>query len=163
MRKVIEIGQLLQERMAIPQIAKKMPLINEIVKPEFWESVTLNRLEHVRKELRELVKFLITGSTKRTFTIDIEDELVEIGEVEPFVPTTYKQRVTDYLLQNRNLPVIEKIYNLQQLSHADIKELERILWQELGSKEEYKRHIESGKMLCGENVAMFIRAQIGVD
>ena len=162
-RKVIEIGQLLQERVAIPQIAKKMPLINEIVKPEFWESVTLNRLEHVRKELRELVKFLITGSTKRTFTIDIEDELVEIGEVEPFVPTTYKQRVTDYLLQNRNLPVIEKIYNLQQLSHADIKELERILWQELGSKEEYKRHIESGKMLCGENVAMFIRAQIGVD
>lgn len=162
-RKVIEIGQLLQERVAIPQIANKISLINDIVKPEFWESVSLDRLEYVRKELRELVKFLITGGTKRTFTIDIEDELVETGEAEPFVPTTYKQRVTDYLLHNRNLPVIEKIYNLQQLTHDDIKELERILWQELGTKEEYKRHIESGKMLCGENVAMFIRAQIGVD
>lgn len=162
-RKVVQIGQLLQERASIPQVAAKIEIINEIVSPAFWEHPSLKDLERVREEIRDLVRFIIGGSN-RTFTINIEDMVIEMGAAEEFTPTTtYKQRVIDYLAKNRNLPAIQKIINIEQLEHADIVELERILWKELGTKEDYAKYIERGKMLCGDSVAVFIRSIVGVD
>ena len=76
---------------------------------------------------------------------------------------TYKQRVIDYLAKNRDLPVLTKIFQMEKLEDKDIDELERILWEELGTKEEYERYVEKGNMICGDSVGAFIRAQIGVD
>ena len=50
---------------------------------------------------------------------------------------------------------------MEQLTGADIVELERILWKELGSKEDYDRYTNG--MACGSNVAVFIRSMVGVD
>ena len=50
---------------------------------------------------------------------------------------------------------------MEQLTEADIRELERILWQELGSREDYDRFTSDKG--CGANVAMLIRSLIGVD
>ena len=162
-RKVVQIGQLLQERASIPQVAAKIEIINEIVSPAFWEHPSLKDLERVREEVRDLVKFII-GGNNRTFTINIEDMVIEMGAAEEFTPTTtYKQRVINYLAKNRSLPAIQKIINIEQLEHADIVELERILWKELGTKEDYAKYIERGKMLCGDSVAVFIRSIVGVD
>lgn len=153
----------LQERASIPQVAAKMAIINEIADHKFWDTATLSKLEWVRKEIRELVQFIL-GTDNRTFTIDIKDA-VEIQGTSPGVaPTmTYKQKVIDYLAKNRNLPVLNKIFNMEKLEDKDIEELERILWEELGTKEEYQRYVERGKMICGDSVGAFIRAQIGVD
>lgn len=162
-RKVVQIGQLLQERASIPQVAAKMSIIKEVVSPVFWEKPSLKDLERVREELRELVKF-ITGGDNRTFTLNIEDMVIEMGVAEDFAPVmTYKQRVIDYLAKNRDLPTVQKIINIEQLDHNDIVELERILWKELGTKEDYAKYIERGNMLCGDSVAIFIRSIVGVD
>ena len=56
---------------------------------------------------------------------------------------------------------MKKIYDMEQLTAADIVELERILWKELGSKEDYDRYTKG--MACGSNVAIFIRSMVGVD
>lgn len=160
--KVVQIAGLLQERASIPQVADKIKTINELTLPSFWKAPTLQRLEQVRIELRDLIKFL-TGGGNKTFTLNIADEVTETGEAESFMPTSYKQRVIDYLAENRDLPVIRKIVGVEQLEHRDIAELERIFWKELGTKEEYQRYVQSGKMLCGDHVAAFIRAQVGVD
>ena len=156
-------AQKLQERASIPQVAAKMAIINEIADHKFWETATLSKLEWVRKEIRELVQFIL-GTDNRTFTINIKDA-VEIQGTSPGVaPTmTYKQRVIDYLAKNRDLPILSKIFNMEKLEDKDIEELERILWEELGTKEEYQRYVERGNMICGDSVGAFIRAQIGVD
>ena len=57
--------------------------------------------------------------------------------------------------------MLKKIYDMEQLTAADIVELERILWKELGSKEDYDRYTKG--MACGSNVAIFIRSMVGVD
>ena len=161
--KVFEIANLLQEKASIPQVAAKMPIIVEVAKPVFWETVTLDRLEYVRQEMRDLVQFIMGGSN-RTFTIDIKDIVEPLPSPVGTMPRlSYKQRVIDYLAKNKNLPVLQKIFNMKQLEHGDIVELERICWKELGTKEEYQTYIERGKMICGDCVAAFIRAQIGVD
>jgi type I restriction enzyme R subunit len=86
------------------------------------------------------------------------------GTARGVAPTmTYKQRVIDYLAKNKDLPVLAKIFNMDKLEDKDIDELERILWEELGTKEEYQRYVEKGNMICGDSVGAFIRAQIGVD
>lgn len=52
---------------------------------------------------------------------------------------------------------------MEQLSGEDIKELERICWKELGTKEEYEDYVKKGELLCGDRVAVFIRSVVGVD
>lgn len=160
---VVRTAQNLQERASIPQVAAKMRLINELADGRFFETANLERLEMVRKEIRDLVQFIL-GTDNRTFTINIAD-IVDVKDGVPgIMPTmTYKQRVIDYLAKNRNLPVLRKIFNIERLDSKDIDELERILWKELGTKEEYDRYVQRGNMICGDSVAAFIRSQIGVD
>ena len=94
--------------------------------------------------------------------VDIEDVITYDGESTGITPrVSYKQRIIDFLAANRHLPVLDKIYNIEQLTPGDIRELERILWEELGSKQDYEQYTSG--MLFGSNVAAFIRSLIGVD
>ena len=155
------VAERLQEKASIPQIQAKMPTIKEVLDPVCWENVSLSWLERVRTDLRDLTKFLI-GNKKKWFVVDIEDVISYGGESTGIVTrVSYKQRILDFLAENRDLPVLNKIYSMEQLTHADVCELERILWKELGNKEDYDRYTQN--MACGANVAMFIRSIIGVN
>ena len=158
---VQRVAEKLQEKASIPQIQTRMNTIKEVLSPVAWENVSLPWQEKVRKELRDLTKFLI-GDRNQWFVVNIEDELSFGGEAKGIVPrVSYKQRIMDFLAQNRNLPVLNKIYAMEQLTTADICELERILWKELGNKEDYDRYIADMHGIA--NVAIFIRSIIGVD
>ena len=155
------VAEKLQEKASIPQIQARMQTIKEVLNPVCWENVSLSWLEKVREDLRDLTKFLI-GDKKQWFVVDIEDVLSYDGESTGIVTrVSYKQRILDFLAANRNLPVLNKIYAMEQLTVADIRELERILWKELGDKEDYDRY--TAGMPCGANVAIFIRSIIGVN
>lgn len=162
-RKVQSIGSKLQEKASIPQVIAKMKLINNISAPAFWEAVTLDRLEYVRKEIRDLVQFII-GNGNRDFTLNIKDIIEEKPSivVKPY-RASYKQRVEEFISNNSSLPVFVKIKNVEQLNNEDIQELERILWEELGTKEEYMNYLQNNEMSFNKNVAAFIRSQIGID
>ena len=161
-KKVIDIATLLQERASIPQVAAKMSVIKSITEAQFWEAPTLNSLEYIRTELRDIIKFLVGGENKK-FTIDIEDTVIDKGTAELLLPRTYRQKVLEYLAENRKHPAIQKIVNIEQLTREDIIDLERIMWKELGTKEEYQKYVSSGNLLCGDSVAAFVRSQVGVD
>lgn len=161
---VENIAEMLQDKASIPQVQAKMSILKEVCTQVFWENANLERLEYVRTEMRELVQFLIGMGNNRTFTIDIEDS-VEEGETAYVVNphTTYKQRIIDFLANNKDMPVIRKVQDVEQLTAEDIKELETILWSELGTKEEYKSYIQSRNLICGDSVGAFIRTMVGID
>lgn len=161
--KVEIIANKLQEKVTIPQVQAKLDLIKEISMPSFWENVSLDRLEYVRKEIRDLVQFIV-GTGKQDFVLDIKDiiEEKEPVDVKP-LKVSYKQRVAEFLAQNADLPVFVKIKNIEQLNQEDIQELERILWTELGTEEEYMDYLKNSKMTFSKNVAAFVRSQIGID
>ena len=155
------VAEKLQQKASIPQIKAKMGTINEVLNPACWENVSLAWLEKVREDLRDLTKFLI-GDKKQWFVVDIKDVVTIGGETVGVTPkVSYKQKVMDFLAENRHLPVLDKIYAMEQLTIADIRELERILWQELGDRQDYDKYTLG--MPCGTNVAMFIRSIIGVN
>ena len=163
-KQVVEkIANKLQEKASIKQVNDKMPLIKQLSKHDFWETASLDKLEYVRKEIRDLVQF-ITGITNQKFTINIKDT-VEAKGTPKDVPLqkSYKQRVIDFLAENKELPVIQKIVKMEKLTESDIRELEKICWKELGTKDDYEKFIAKSNMICGDNVGAFVRAQIGVD
>ena len=155
------IAEKLQEKATLPQVQAKMDTIKEVLTDVAWQNVSLQWLEKVRKDLRDLLKFIL-GQGDKSFTVDIADDISDDGMTEGITPRmSYKQSVLDFLSNNRNLPVLQKIYNMEQLTTADIAELERILWKELGSKDDYDKYTKG--MACGSNVAIFIRSMVGVD
>ncbi len=160
---VEKIANKLQEKASIKQVNDKMPLIKQLSKHDFWETASLDKLEYVRKEIRDLVQF-ITGITNQKFTINIKDTVETKGTPKNVsLQKSYKQRVMDFLAENKELPVIQKIVNMERLSFDDIRELEKICWKELGTKEDYEKFVAKSNMICGDSVGAFIRSQIGVD
>jgi len=160
--KVMEIAQKLQKKAAVPQVQEKLPLIKEISTPVFWENQTLDRLEHVRTELRDLLKLLL-GVPGKTFEVDIEDVVEKGPEVKPVQTTqTYNAKVREFLEENKETnEALRKILHLEPLTEIDIHELEKLLWVELGSEEDYRKLV--GTRIYGGNIAAFIRTVIGVD
>ncbi len=160
---ITKIVDALRDRASIPDIKAKMPLLNEVMTVEFWDNRTLASIENMRKEIRDLLKYL-AGEAGKTFTVNIEDDVTDEGEAGSIKTTmTYKQKVLDFLTQNRDLPVLQKIQNLEKLTGSDINELERILWQELGTKEDYERFLSRENLTVDIPVAAFIRKVVGLD
>jgi type I restriction enzyme R subunit len=54
---------------------------------------------------------------------------------------------------------------MEQLSESDIRELERIFWQELGTKDEYRQTYENQDRyrIWGGRIAAFLRSILGID
>ena len=162
--KVTKIAQRLQAKATIPAVKVRMPLLEEVGNPKFWASTSIDRLELVREALRELIYILLENHfPNERFFIDVSDTVEQKDEEKPDMYTDYRTRILDYLNEHRDHDVIKKIYNLEQLTIDDTKQLEEICWKELGSKEEYEAYVNKGNMLCGDKVAIFIRSIIGID
>ena len=77
------------------------------------------------------------------------------------IQTSYKRRVLNYLDTHQDNATLRKIKNFEQLTYTDILELERIFFEELGTREEYN-NLAKGYP-CKSNVAAFIRVINGID
>ena len=157
-KEVCEIATLLLSKTTIPQIASKKEELKTIRTQQFWENATTESLERMRKALRDLMQFVRDSLTGQNYDTDFDDEVIEKENTGGgFIDIrTYKRRVFDYLQQNQQLPVIQKIQNIEKINPEDMKELERILWEELGTKSDYN------KITTQENLAIFIRSLIGL-
>lgn len=149
----------LLEKPKIPQIEAKVESIKKICTNEFWQDRTLEKLEFVRTEVRDLMKFLVEEAQPIKVT-NFEDELTE--KINPGVHAApriknYKQRVIEYLEENVDSEVIHKIKNIIPITENDVDKLEHILCEELGSKEEYEA------LSKGAPLAVFVRKIVGLD
>ncbi len=157
------IADALRKRSTIPDIQAKMPLLNEIMTSAFWDNKTLASIENMRKQIRDLLKYL-GGDNGKTFTVTIGDTVTDGGVAGKInTDVSYREKLLDFLTQQRNHPVLQKIHNLEHLSIEDIDELERVLWQELGTKEDYERYLRREQMTADIPVAAFIRKVVGLD
>ena len=149
---------LITEKASVPQVLAKADELKQVVGESYWEKVQVQELEKMRISLRNLMQFL-RGREKKKFDIDIPDE-VDDSDYQPedtiIDIRTYREKVIDYLIENSSSEVIRKIHNLEPINNKDLEELERILWYELGSKEEYLNTTSIG------NLAAFVRSLIGL-
>lgn len=132
-------------------------ILQDLSGEAFWADPTIDRLEHYREAIRDLMKYL--PEKGKQVIINVEDEITAT-DYEPghlIDIRTYKEKVIDYLLEHEDNVTVRKIKNIEPINVSDIKELERILWEELGSEDDYRRTTDI------ENLAAFIRSIVGVD
>ncbi len=157
---VMAIAGSLSEKKDIPMVAAEMALILDLQTDEWWQNVTLSMLEHVRKRLRDLVKFIDKIGQNPIFT-DFEDEMgaekeIDIGGVSSAVNVAqYRQKVLAFLQANQNHIALQKVRMGEPLTASDLSELERLLYQssELGGKAAFERAFGEQKSL-----GLFIRS-----
>ena len=141
---LILTAELLEKKSAIPQIQQKMSLIKDIQDDSFWDNVSILTMEMIRKELRDLMQFLRGGDNpKPKIFTKLDDPVISNQEGQPLGPAydfaDYRKKVNRYIEEHKDDTVIYKLNNNQPLMKADYEELERILTQELGDSNDYKR------------------------
>ncbi|MGN0473585.1 MAG: type I restriction-modification enzyme R subunit C-terminal domain-containing protein, partial [Acutalibacteraceae bacterium] len=139
-----DIGTLLERKVSIPQVKAKLPLIKEVNTDAFWEANNILLFEKVRKELRELMKFLVEGgSVKNPIITNLTDPIIDQQEGvrldAAYDFEDYRAKVNRYVNENGNTLAIYKLTHNIPLSNGDYQELERVLTGELGSREDYQR------------------------
>ena len=138
-----DIGTLLERKVSIPQVKAKLPIIKEVNTDAFWNANDVLLYERVRKELRELIKFLNDVDPRKPIITRLSDPIIDQKEGDPMEPgydfEDYRAKVNRYVNKNGNALAIYKLTHNIPLSAADYRELEHVLTSELGSKEDYER------------------------
>lgn len=144
---------------SIPEVSKQKDLINTIEHGDFFDAAGIMDMEKVRLSLRDLMKYI--QGQKYYYLTDFKDEFLNSGEH----PATFDEELPDYrkkaeyyIKQHEDdTPAIHKLKNNEPLTNDDIHSLEKVLWKDLGSKEDYEK--EYGNEPLGE----FVRHIVGLN
>lgn len=143
----------------IPEIQAQSDLINKILKTDYVDNAGINEFEEIRKKLRDLMKYI--PKTVIKYDTNFTDELLSTewneSELDNEDLKNYKAKAEYYIRQHQDNIAIAKLKTNQPLTSTDVKNLEQILWQEVGTKQDYEQEI--GAKPLGE----FVREIVGLD
>ena len=143
----------------VPEIMGQYDLINKILNTSYVEDAGINEFENIRENLRGLMKYIvIDGDTYRTnFKDDVLETVWHESELDNDDLANYKAKAEYFVRENQDNIVIAKLKSNQPLTSVDLEELEKILWSEIGTYEEYEANY--GEKPLGE----FVREIVGLD
>ena len=143
----------------IPEIAAQSELIENILHGTYLDRAGIHEFEYIRQNLRDLMKYIPRGSA--VYTTNFTDEILSTEWTEADLENddlkNYKAKAEFYIRKNQDAPAIAKLRSNLPLGEADVQELEKILWSEVGTKEDYEA--EYGQKPLGE----LVREIVGLD
>ncbi len=110
-------------------------------------------------ELRNLIKF-IENPPRKIWTVDIEDTVIVDEEQKNINRDNfedYRKKVKKFLEGNMDNLVIYKIKHNQVLTESEKKDLERIMFEELGNNKDFV------DTFGDSNVVQVVRKLVGLD
>ena len=124
----------------IPEIMVQTELMNKILHTDYLEQAGINEFEHIRENLRNLIKYIphivnlyLTHFTDEILTLDWHESELENDDLK-----NYKAKAEFYVRQHADHLVIAKLKKNVPLTETDVKALEQILWNEVGTQAEYE-------------------------
>ena len=143
----------------IPEIQAQSELINKILNTDYVDNAGINEFEEIREQLRDLMKYLPHPNIRydTNFTDEILSTEWNESELENDELKNYKAKAEYYIRQHQDNIAIAKLKTNHPLTSTDIASLEEILWQEIGTKQDYEQEI--GTKPLGE----FVREIVGLD
>jgi type I restriction enzyme, R subunit len=164
--KVVEIAELLSEKITIPAIKEQIEYLNALQESSFWEGMNLDVLEEIRLKLRKLVPFLDRKNKKIVYT-DFADEILAVREEEsiPLVKMTgkqYEKKVKEFLLSHQDQIVIHRLKNNLPLTPTDLEGLEKTLIA-IGEEEGSQLLNHLLERSGAPTLPWFVRSLVGLD
>ena len=143
----------------VPEIQAQSDLIQQILHTDYVTNAGINEFEEIRERLRDLMKYIV--KTKLPYNTNFDDDLLSIdwreSELENDELKNYKAKAEYYIRQHQDTIAIAKLRTNQPLTEMDVASLEKILWNEIGTKQDYEQ--EFGTKPLGE----FVREIVGLD
>ena len=143
----------------IPEIMVQAELIDKILHTDYVETAGINEFEHIRENLRDLIKYIPVS--KVHYDTNFDDEILSVdwkeSELENDDLKNYKAKAEFYVRQHMDDAVIAKLKSNVPLTAEDVQALEKALWSEVGTKQDYEA--EYGQKPLGE----FVREIVGLD
>ncbi|HEY9752951.1 MAG TPA: DEAD/DEAH box helicase family protein, partial [Coleofasciculaceae cyanobacterium] len=115
----------LETKRDIPMVKTQLSLIEEAQTEGWWADVTPWMIDHLRLQLRDLVKFIDRRQQEHVYT-DFEDQIGDIQEVTVpyrqtgFSPYQYRKKVEAYIRANQNHVAIAKLKRNTPLTESDL-------------------------------------------
>ena len=143
----------------IPEIMAQQELIQKILKTDYLDNAGMNEFENIRENIRDLIKYIPRKGP--VYFTNFDDQILSMtfneSELDNDYLADYKAKAEYYVRQHQENEAIAKLKSNIPLTEDDVAELERILWSEVGTKQDYEREI--GSIPQGE----FVRSVIGLD
>lgn len=144
----------------IPEIQVQSELLDKILHTNYLDESDIDDFEMIRKNLRDLIKYI--PRTGKIYITDFEDDILSVNWNESNLENddlqNYKEKLEYYIKQHqKDNPVIMKLRENKPLDKNDLNELENIIWNQLGTKQDY--YSEVGEKPLGE----FVREIVGLD
>lgn len=143
----------------IPEIQAQSDLIDKILNTDYIDTAGIEDFEEIRERLRDLMKYI--PKRRIRYDTNFEDDLLSEdwndSELENDELKNYKAKAEYYIRQHQDNIVISKLKKNEPLTTNDIEALEKILWSEVGTKQDYER--EYGTKPLGE----LVREIVGLD
>ena len=143
----------------IPEIMMQAELIDRILHTDYLDTAGINEFEHIRQCLRDLMKYIPRTSLR--FDTDFTDEILSMewkdAELDSDELKNYRAKAEYYVRQHLDNAAIAKLRGNVPLTEADVKELEAILWSEVGSRQDYEAEC------AGKPLGEFVRELVGLD
>ncbi|MBI6087862.1 DEAD/DEAH box helicase family protein [Clostridium perfringens] len=159
-KNVMQTAERLSKLGTIPEVKEKKAVIERVMTSEFWEEANIFDMDKVREDLRELLKYLEKVNQKIYYTnfndMIISEEsngsMYNVNDLK-----SYRKKVEFYLREHQNDLAIYKLRNNKPLTEEDIKTLENVLFNELGSKSDYEKEYKETP------VKVLVRKILGMD
>ena len=143
----------------IPAIQAQSELIEKILRTNYLDDAGINEFEYIRKNLRDLMKYIPVETAR--YTTNFNDEILSMdwkeSQLESDDLQNYKAKAEFYVRQHQDEAAVAKLKSNVPLNQEDVSALERILWSEVGSQEDYEAEV--GPKPLGE----FVREITGLD
>jgi type I restriction enzyme, R subunit len=160
--RIMEIASLLEALPNVPMVATEMALILEIQTDDFWQDITLPKLETVRRRLRALVK-LIEFKKRPIVYSDFEDRAgASVEMVMQGIPIgtnldAFRRKARVFLRPHENHIAILKLRRNEPLTKSDLAEIERI-FVEAGVDQ-----ASLDSLRADGGLGRFVRSLVGLD
>lgn len=163
-KKAQQVAASLLTKTTIPAVAAQAAFLEEISEDAWWQDASVDMLEDLRKRVRSLVRFLDRVARHVVYT-DFEDSLREAKTVDLPVAATgidtarFNAKIESCFAAYADNPSLKRLRNNEQLTAADIQELERIL---VDSGVAETGTIESVAEQAG-GLGLFLRSILGLE
>ena len=161
--RLIGLASQLEDLSNVPMVAAKLPLISAVQTDDYWQDIDLGTLEHLRHQLRSLIK-LIEPTIRKPVYSDFEDEIgtaeeVTLADVGSGADLgRFRRKVRQFLSTHMDHITIQKVRRNEPLTALDLGELERIFVEEGVADPE-----DLATIRTEPGLGRFIRSLVGLD
>lgn len=161
--RIIQFASNLEMISNVPAVKHELELILEIQTGAFWEDITVEILETVRRRLRELIQ-LIEPKDRKPVITNFGDEIgvgavLDMPDIGSGVDKArFKMKVRRFLEEQRDHITLAKVKRGEPLTKQDLLELERFLLENgVADQETMRSFTEEG------GLGRFLRSLTGLD